>query len=263
MDPENRTENRGEVKSKTMAQRRNFSSEFKAKVVLELLREEETVSQIAAKHKIHHSILRQWKKSVTEGLPSLFADPRKKSAEDESPKFPYLLRGVDINHPNHTWGSDITYVRLKGGFMYLTVFLDWYSRYVISWSFSDSLSADFVVEALEDAFRSARPMIINSDQGSQYTSNQYVDRIRSEDSNIRISMDGRGRCMDNIFTERFWRSYKQEEVYLKDYESPREARRSTAEYIDHYNHRRPHQALGYLTPWEVYTGRRSKGVNIK
>ena len=196
------------------------------------------------------------------GILAIYPGP-KLSAGDESPKFPYLLRGVDINHPNHTWGSDITYIRLKGGFMYLTVFLDWYSRYVISWSFSDSLSADFVVEALEDAFRSARPMIINSDQGSQYTSNQYVDRIRSEDSNIRISMDGRGRCMDNIFTERFWRSYKQEEVYLKDYESPREARRSTAEYIDHYNHRRPHQALGYLTPWEVYTGRGSKGVNIK
>jgi putative transposase len=106
-------------------------------------------------------------------------------------------------------------------------------------------------------------MIINSDQGSQYTSSQYIDRIRSEAGNIKISMDGRGRCMDNIFTERFWRSYKQEEVYLKDYESPREARRSTAEYIDHYNHRRPHQALGYLTPWEVYTGRGCKGVNIK
>ena len=144
--------------------------------------------------------------------------------------------------------------------MYLSVFLDWHSRYVISWSFSDSLSVGFVVDALEDAFRAARPTIINSDQGSQYTSSHYIERIRSEDGNIKISMDGRGRCMDNIFTERFWRSYKQEEVYLKDYESPREARRSTAEYIDHYNHRRPHQALGYLTPWEVYTGGGGKKV---
>ena len=196
------------------------------------------------------------------GIIAIYPGP-KLSVGDESPKFPYLLRGVDINHPNHTWGSDITYVRLKGGFMYLTVFLDWYSRYVISWSFSDSLSAGFVVDALEDAFRAARPTIINSDQGSQYTSSHYIERVRSEDGNIKISMDGRGRCMDNIFTERFWRSYKQEEVYLKDYESPREARRSTAEYIDHYNHRRPHQALGYLTPWEVYTGGGGKKVNIK
>ena len=168
------------------------------------------------------------------GILAIYPAP-KLSAGDESPKFPYLLRGVDIDHPNHTWGTDITYVRLRGGFMYLTVFLDWYSRYVVSWAFSDSLSAGFVIEALEDAFKTARPEIINSDQGSQYTSKSYVERIRDESDGIAISMDGRGRCMDNIFTERFWRSYKQEEVYLKEYESPREARRSTAEYIRHYN----------------------------
>jgi len=170
---------------------------------------------------------------------------------------------VAIDHPNHTWGTDITYVRLKGGFMYLTVFLDWYSRYVVSWAFSDSLSADFVVEALEEAFKIARPGIINSDQGTQYTSNFYIERIRDESGSLAISMDGRGRCMDNIFTERFWRSYKQEEVYLKEYESPREARRSTAEYIKHYNFDRPHQSLNYRTPWDVYSGGKAGKVTIK
>ena len=196
------------------------------------------------------------------GIMAIYPTP-KLSSGNENIKFPYLLRGICINAPNHTWGTDITYVRLKGGFMYLTVFLDWYSRYVISWSFSDSLSVGFVVEALGEAFKVAHPKIINSDQGSQYTSSSYIGRIRSESESIAISMDGRGRCMDNIFTERFWRSYKQEEVYLKDYDSPREARRSTAEYIEHYNYHRPHQSLGYQTPWEVYSGGRVKGVNIK
>lgn len=196
------------------------------------------------------------------GLMAIYPGPRL-SAGGESPKFPYLLRGVDIDHPNHTRGTDVTYVRLKGGFMYLTVFLDWYSRYVVSWAFSDSLAAGFVVEALEDAFRIARPRIINSDQGSQYTSNLYIDRIRFESGDIGISMDGRGRCMGNIFTERFWRSYKQEEVYLKEYESPREARRSTAEYMMHYNFNRPHQSLNYRTPREVYSGGTARKVNIK
>ena len=196
------------------------------------------------------------------GILSIYPGP-KLSGGGESPKFPYLLRGVAIDHPNHTWGTDITYVRLKGGFMYLTVFLDWYSRYVVSWAFSDSLSADFVVEALEEAFKIARPGIINSDQGTQYTSNFYIERIRDESGSIAISMDGRGRCMDNIFTERFWRSYKQEEVYLKEYESPREARRSTAEYIKHYNFDRPHQSLNYRTPWDVYSGGKAGKVTIK
>ena len=196
------------------------------------------------------------------GILAIYPGP-KLSGGSESPKFPYLLRGVAIDHPNHTWGTDITYVRLKGGFMYLTVFLDWYSRYVVSWAFSDSLSADFVVEALEEAFKIARPGIINSDQGTQYTSNFYIERIRDESGSIAISMDGRGRCMDNIFTERFWRSYKQEEVYLKEYESPREARRSTAEYIKHYNFDRPHQSLNYRTPWDVYSGGKAGKVTIK
>jgi putative transposase len=137
--------------------------------------------------------------------------------------------------------------------MYLTVILDWYSRYVVSWVLSEELTTDFVIEALEKALSKASPEIINSDQGSQYTSKAWVESILRRSPEIQISMDGRGRCLDNIFTERFWRSYKYEEVYLRDYETPRECRRGTAEYIDHYNHRRPHQALKNRTPYKVFT----------
>jgi putative transposase len=170
----------------------------------------------------------------------------------EHKKYPYLLRGVEAQYPNHIWGTDITYVRLKGGWMYLTVILDWYSRYVLSWSMSDTLAMDFVMEALEGAFGKGKPQIINSDQGIQYTSRGWQEKIGEKSRDIAISMDGRGRCMDNIFTERFWRTYKYEEVYLKDYESPRVCRRETAQYIEHYNNCRPHAALKNKTPAEVY-----------
>jgi putative transposase len=182
--------------------------------------------------------------------------PRKKlklsDNAEEHRKFPYLLRGVSAQCPDHIWGTDITYVRMKGGWMYLAVILDWYSRYVLSWSMSDTLSTDFVLEALEGAFKEGQPQIINSDQGVQYTSRAWHEKIEKKSQDIEISMDGRGRCMDNIFTERFWRSYKYEEVYLKEYESPRVCRQETAHYIEHYNNRRPHMALKDKTPAEVY-----------
>lgn len=181
----------------------------------------------------------------------------------EHRKFPYLLRGINALYPNHIWGTDITYVRLKGGWMYLTVILDWYSRYVLSWSMSDTLTTDFVLEALSRAFERARPQIINSDQGVQYTSEAWRERIETESRDIAISMDGRGRCMDNIFTERFWRTYKYEEVYLKDYESPRACRRETAQYIEHYNEHRPHAALKDKTPAEVYAGKKKVVLFMK
>jgi putative transposase len=170
----------------------------------------------------------------------------------EHKKFPYLLRGVEALYPDHIWGTDITYVRLKGGWMYLTVIMDWYSRYILSWSMSDNLGTDFVIETLEAAFKTGHPRIINSDQGVQYTSTAWYERIVEENRDIAISMDGRGRCMDNIFTERFWRTYKYEEVYLKEYESPRECRRDTSRYIEHYNNYRSHMALGNKTPAETY-----------
>jgi len=190
------------------------------------------------------------------GLLSVY--PRRRNLSEGNPehkKYPYLLRGVKAEYPNHIWGTDITYVRLKGGWMYLTVILDWYSRYVVSWTMSEQLTTDFVIEALEIALSKGSPEIINSDQGSQYTSQAWIERILRRGGETRISMDGRGRCMDNIFTERFWRSYKYEEVYLKEYETPRECRRGTAEYIEHYNHSRPHQALKNKTPYKVFTER--------
>lgn len=134
----------------------------------------------------------------------------------------------------------------------LVVVLDWYSRYVVSWSLSDSLEVDFVLEAVEQAFAKARPKIINSDQGSQYTSPAYIQRVES--AGVRISMDGRGRALDNVFTERFWRSLKYEEVYLNDYVTPRQTRQSISDYLEYYNERRPHQALNYQTPATVYAG---------
>ena len=170
----------------------------------------------------------------------------------EHKKFPYLLRGVEALYPNHIWGTDITYVRLKGGWMYLTVIMDWYSRYILSWSMSDNMGTDFVIEALEEAFGKGHPQIINSDQGVQYTSTAWYERIAEESGDIAISMDGRGRCMDNIFTERFWRTYKYEEVYLKEYGSPRVCRLERSHYIEHYNNFRPHMALEDKTPAEAY-----------
>ena len=170
----------------------------------------------------------------------------------EYKKYPYLLRGVEALYPNHIWGTDITYVKLRGGWMYLTVILDWYSRYVLSWSMSDTLETSFVLEALSAAFTKGCPRIINSDQGVQYTSRAWSEKIAEKSVNIGISMDGRGRCMDNIFTERFWRTYKYEEVYLKEYETPRDCRRETGKYIEHYNNNRPHASLKYKTPGEVY-----------
>jgi putative transposase len=164
--------------------------------------------------------------------------------------YPYLLRNVRASFPNHIWGIDITYIRLHKGWMYLVAVLDWYSRYVINWQLDDSLSIDFVLTAVDQALAQQRPQIWNSDQGSHFTSPQYIQRLLSAD--VQISMDGKGRALDNIFTERLWRTIKYEEVYLHDYFSPKEARQRLATYFLFYNQRRPHQSLGYLTPSEVY-----------
>lgn len=164
--------------------------------------------------------------------------------------YPYLLRNVTAAYPNHIWGIDITYIRLHKGWMYLVAILDWYSRYVVAWQLDDSLTIDFVLTAVEQALAQQCPQIWNSDQGSHFTSPQYIHRLL--DADVQISMDGKGRALDNIFTERLWRTIKYEEVYLHDYLSPKEARQGLASYFLFYNQRRPHQSLGYLTPSEVY-----------
>ena len=148
------------------------------------------------------------------------------------------------------WGIDITYIKLQTGWMYLVAILDWYSRYIISWELEQSLQIDFVLRAVEKALEKARPDILNSDQGSHFTSTQYIEMLKVAEVNI--SMDGKGRALDNIFTERFWRSLKYEDVYLNDYLSPKEARIGLTRYFHFYNFERPHQSLGYLTPSQVY-----------
>lgn len=186
------------------------------------------------------------------GLEAVFPGPNLSRRNQEQQVYPYLLRGVTIYAPNQVWGTDITYIRLSRGWLYLVAILDWYSRYVVSWALSDTLQTPFVIAAVESGFRQALPEILNSDQGSQFTSMAYTQVVRA--AGVRISMDGRGRVFDNIFTERLWRTLKYEEVYLKEYRAPREARASIAEYFEFYNHRRPHQALGYKTPAELYLG---------
>jgi len=163
-----------------------------------------------------------------------------------------LLRGVRLDRPNQVWSSDITYIRLTQGFAYLVAILDWFSRYVLSWSLSTTLEAWFCVQALREALRTATPQICNTDQGSQFTSVEWITELT--EAGVAISMDGRGRVFDNIFTERLWRSVKYEDVYLKDYEVVDEARQGLAAYFRFYNMDRPHQALGYRTPAEVHFG---------
>jgi putative transposase len=165
--------------------------------------------------------------------------------------YPYLLRDIEITRPDQVWATDITYVPMRQGFLYLVAIMDWYSRYVLSWRLSNTLDGTFCVEALEESLRRARPEIFNSDQGSQFTATAFTGRL--EASGVAISMDGRGRAIDNVFVERLWRSVKHEEVYLKDYRSAWEAEDSLADYFRFYCHRRIHQALGYRTPAEVYS----------
>ncbi len=170
--------------------------------------------------------------------------------------YPYLLRELVIDHPNHVWGVDITYIRLTKGWTYLVAFLDWYSRYVVSWELSNSLEMGFVLSCRDNALSQAVPEIVNSDHTQRvpghFTSEKFIERWL--ESEVKISMDGRGRCMDNIFTERLWRSVKYEEVYLTEYADPSEARYGLERYFDFYNRIRPHQSLGNATPAQVYAG---------
>nr|WP_325053288.1 IS3 family transposase [Lentibacillus cibarius] len=166
--------------------------------------------------------------------------------------YPYLLKGLVIDHPNQVWSIDITYIRLHRNWMYLTAVIDWYSRCIISWELDQTLAMDFVLKAVQRAFTvGGIPEIFNSDQGSHFTSSSYISLLQEHPS-ISISMDSKGRALDNIRIERFWRSLKYEEVYLKDYNTPREARNNIRAYMELYNHERPHQSLNYQTPGSVY-----------
>jgi putative transposase len=184
------------------------------------------------------------------GIEAMYPRPKVKTSQPGHEKFPYLLKNLKITAQNQVWATDITYIPLSGGFLYLVAFLDLYSRFVLSWSLSNSLESSFCVEALENAFKHGTPRIVNSDQGIQYTSKAYVDLVRTK--KVEISMSGKGRCWDNIFVERFWRTIKYDEIYLKQYDNSNEVFEGVNCYINYYNKERPHSALDYRTPMEVY-----------
>jgi len=193
------------------------------------------------------------------GIFAIVPGPNTSQPAPQHQIYPYLLRTITASHPNHIWGIDITYIRLAHGWLYLTAVLDWYSRFVVSWTLSQTLALDFVLMAVDNALLQATPQICNSDQGSHFTSPKYLERLQN--ANVRISMDGRGRARDNIFTERLWRTIKYEEVYLHDYASPKEAYHQLANYIYFYNFKRPHQALEYLTPAQLYRASGTLNLN--
>lgn len=186
------------------------------------------------------------------GLRAIYPKPNLSKKHPEHKIYPYLLANVNIIRPNQVWSTDITYIRLRPGFLYLVAIMDWYSRYVLSWRVSNSLDVSFCLEALEDALEQECPDIFNTDQGPQFTSQDFTELLLSK--KIKISMDGRGRVFDNIFTERLWRSVKYEEVYIKDYQDYGDVRQGLGRYFPFYNNRRYHQALKYKTPYEVHYG---------
>lgn len=184
------------------------------------------------------------------GLEAIYRRPNTSKPAPDHQVYPYLLKGLEINRVNQVWTADITYLPMARGFLYLVAIMDWHSRYVLAWRLSNTLEVDFCVEALAEALSKGTPEIFNTDQGSQFTSDAFTGMLLEQ--GIQISMDGKGRYTDNIFVERLWRSIKYEEVYLKAYQSGSEARSGIGAYLDFYNQERPHQALGYRTPREVF-----------
>ena len=185
------------------------------------------------------------------GIRAIYRRPRTSKPGKGHKIYPYLLKGLNITRPNQVWAADITYIPMAKGFLYLVAIIDWYSRYVISWRLSNTLDADFCVEALEEALRKGTPEIFNTGQGSQFTGDEFTGLLKKH--GIQINMDGKGSYHDNLFIERLWRTVKYEEVYLNAWQDGREARISLGNYFRFYNNERLHQSLGYKTPVEVYT----------
>ena len=184
------------------------------------------------------------------GLRAMYRSPRTSRPAREHRVYPYLLEKIRVTRPNQAWAADITYLPMARGFLYLVAIMDWHSRYVVAWRLSNTLEADFCVDALKEALGQGRPEVFNTDQGSQFTSLEFTQVL--QELGVKISMDGKGRETDNIFVERLWRSVKYEEVYLKAYTNATEARRELSHYFRFYNDQRPHRDLGYRTPAEVF-----------
>ena len=186
------------------------------------------------------------------GLRAIYRSPRTSQPAPAHRVYPYLLRNAKITRPNQAWAADITYLPMARGFLYLVAIMDWHSRYVVAWRLSNTLEADCCVDALQEALEQGQPEVCNTDQGSQFTSLEFTQVL--QEHGVKISMDGKGRYTDNIFVERLWRTLKYEEVYLKAYANATEARREVGAYFRFYNDQRPHQALGYRTPAEMFHG---------
>ena len=184
------------------------------------------------------------------GLEAIYRRPKTSQPAPDHKVYRYLLKGLEINRANQVWAADITCIPMARGFLYLVAIMDWHSRYVLAWKLSNTLDTDFCIAALEEALAKDRPEIFNTDQGAQFTSEAFTGLLQQQ--GIEVSMDGKGRYQDNIFVERLWRSIKYEEVYLKAYQNGPEARRGIGAYLDFYNQERPHQAVGYQTPREVF-----------
>ena len=184
------------------------------------------------------------------GIEAVYSKPGLSNSNPEHKKYPYLLKGLAINKPNMVWSTDITYIPMKQGFLYLSAIIDWYSRYIVAWEISNSLDVSFCVETLEKALKKNKPQIFNTDQGSQYTSNIFTDILKS--NCIEISMDGKGRAIDNIMIERFWKSIKYEYIYLNEIATGAELWTGLNNYFNFYNNERLHQSLKYKTPYEFY-----------
>jgi len=184
------------------------------------------------------------------GIAAMYPKPRTTMIATNHKVYPYLLRDVQITHPNQVWSTDITYIPMSKGFMYLVAVIDWYSRYVLSWELSNTLDGNFCLQALQQALAQGRPEIFNTDQGVQFTAHEFTATV--ERAEVQVSMDGRGRALDNIFVERLWRSVKYEDVYLKNYETVLELYTGLENYFRFYNHERPHQSLAYRVPSAVH-----------
>lgn len=210
------------------------------------------------KHRIGRGKVRSLMKKM--GITAIYQKPRTTIPDKAHKKYPYLLRDLEINRPNQVWCTDITYIPVERGFFYLVAVMDWYSRKVLSWRLSNTMDTRFCIEALEEALEKyGKPEIFNTDQGSQFTSNEWIKVLKDE--NVKISMDGKGRWMDNVFIERLWRSVKYECLFLHDWAFGSEVRAGFGKWFKHYNYDRPHQAMDYETPDEVYTACPKVGVD--